>query len=136
MTVNPEDFGRDHWQTFGYLASCVVGAAGIPDNRKMRCDPELHPGFTGMIGQGRQVLRQFPPSPTRLSRGREVPASVKHDDWSCADDLEAAGFLTSAGTGIAPVYDLTDAGWTMLRELLAWNRQGGNFATFRPGGAS
>lgn len=127
MTVKLKDFGKDHWSTFAYLASCVVGAGGRPDLKRMRCEPKIHPGLVppGMLGH----LMNFPPALTRL-KGREMPAHIPHDDWSCAEDIEAAGLLVSLGTGIAPVYDLTAKGWKMLQNLLAWKRGGGTFGNF------
>ena len=65
--------------------------------------------------------------PTRLTGGEELP---DHDDWDCCEDLEEAGLLKTEGSGINPVYGLTDLGWEVLKHLTAFKNSGGSFGTF------
>lgn len=114
-------WGKDHWSTFAYIETRTVDYKGVPDKRHMRCDPALHPAHA------HEGSRMGAPSPTRLNDG-ELP---DHDDWSCLDDAEAAGMLTSSGTGMFPVYALTEEGRRVADALREHKRQGGNFGNFR-----
>lgn len=87
-------WGRDHWSTFAYLMSCVTTKGGEIDRRKMRCHRKLHPGLTN---EASHMGGAFPL--TRLKNGRTVRM---HDDWSCLDDIVAAGLLVHVGTGMHP----------------------------------
>lgn len=86
--VPVEEWGRDHWSTFLYLETRAVDAQGRIDNSRMRCHSRLHRPFahtssiTGQIQDGSAY-------PTRLKEG-EI---VKHDDWSCLEDMVAAGLI-------------------------------------------
>ena len=123
--VSIERFGKDHWSTFAYIATCVTGNGGVPHRDRMRTDQDRHPGLVGprmfisMLGNMKY--------PTRLAEGEELP---DHDDWDCCEDLEEAGLLVSEGAGIEPVYGLTDLGWEVLKHLTAHKNSGGSFGTF------
>ena len=123
-------WAKDHWSTFAYIETRCVDHKGIPAREHMRCDIELHPG----LGHHRMGL---PPSgvtteryPTRL---RDGVLLHDHDDWSCVDDMEAAGLLKWEGTGIHPIFVLTEKGKTVAGRLRAHKSGGGNFGSFDPG---
>jgi len=105
--ISPERWGRDHWQVFTYLGHCFHKSDGVPDRDKMRCKPG-NPliGFRVVRIQGD---REYP---TKLVDGGFLWG---HDDYDCADDLIAAGLMTSLGTGANPRYGLTPVG------VLAWS---------------
>ena len=118
-------FGKNHWSTFAYIETRCVDYGGVLDKRHMRCDETRHPGHAvnrWAVGTGKKY-------PTILKGNVE---RADHDDWDCADDLEAAGLLKVAGTGMNPVYSLTDAGNRMASDLRAHKANGGNFAGFSP----
>lgn len=122
-------WGRDHWSVFGYIGSLLTGGVklGVPDRDRMRCDVGIHPALIGPRLAGSPMAHSK--YPTRLKGGVEVS---DHDDWSCADDMEAAGLFSWEGTGINPVFRLTDAGWKVLHELNEHKGRGGQFADFEP----
>lgn len=119
----PATFGRDHWSTFAYIETLVVDKSGKPDIRRMRCDPKRHPL---MAHQGSMFGA---PSPTRLKDGVLLP---DHDDWDCVDELEAAGLIEVGGTGMYPVFALTELGRGLAALLRAHKAAGGNFGDFSP----
>ena len=124
-----ELFGKEHWSTFAYIETRCVDYDGVPNNNHMRTDPDLHPG---LVGAKIAPLMTANPTkfPTRLNDGTEV---YDHDDWSCAEDLEAAGLLKWKGTGMNPVFVLTDKGKAVAARLRAHRSDGGVFHTFKAG---
>jgi predicted transcriptional regulator len=132
MTVAKEEFGQDHWSTFTYIGTCVVGREGQVELDKMRTDPKLHPGLTGPLQARMAAFDSAKDHPTRLFGGKKLS---DHDDWSCAEDLVAAGLLRWDGTGRSSVFELTDEGWRIFRLVSAFRRvgvPGRSFADFRP----
>jgi hypothetical protein len=115
-----EEFGRDHWSTFGYLEVRVVDHGGVVDRRHMRCHHGRHPQFAHEGGDAVDT-------PTRLRGGFRI---YHHDDWDCLEDLEAAGLLESGGTGLHPVYSLTDLGREVVGKLRAHKARGGTWDEF------
>jgi predicted transcriptional regulator len=127
--VSVERFGKDHWSTFAYIAHCVQAKHGEPERSRMRTDEDRHPGLVGHSGFSFAELDgKTKKYPTRLAGGVELQY---HDDWDCCDDLEAAGLLISEGTGIHPIYKLTDKGWEVLKQLTEHKNSGGSFGQFR-----
>lgn len=121
MSVSIEKFGKDHWSTFGYVACRVVSHDGIPDRAHMRCDHDQHPGLYFSHGL---VPQKYP---TILKGGDELK---DHDDYDCVDDLEAAGLVSTHGTGVHPIWKLTDLGWEFHKALTLFKNEGGSFADF------
>lgn len=126
--VKIEDWGRDHWSTFGFVAHWCMeyGNQGfsIADKRaNMRTDADLHPHFVyerlGPHGHAKY--------PTRLRDGLKL---ADHDDWSCVDDMEAAGLIRDEGTGIRPVIFMTDEGLEVAAQLNEHKTRGGNWGNF------
>ena len=89
-----EQFGKDHWSLLLYLETTVVDETGVPDRRRMRSDGDKYP--------------------TKLASGLFQPG---HNDWDCLNDLETAGYIVNTGTGMQPVVELTDIGWTRSHQL-------------------
>lgn len=120
MPVEIGDFGKDHWSLFGYIETVCVDHQGMPDLWRMRCNEEAHPGLVGL---------SFGKVYATRTRTREIPG---HDDWDCADDLEAVGLILVEGTGINPIFRMTELGSRVAGELRAHKASGGVFATFVP----
>lgn len=103
-----EEWGPDHNSTLSYAETVCVDRHGIPEKQRMRCDRMRHPGHA-----------HLPPGvdgrcPTRLAGDLELP---EHDDWDCIDDAEDAGFIEIHGTGLHPVWRMTDAGFAYVHAL-------------------
>jgi hypothetical protein len=122
--VPVEQWGKDHWSTFAYIACVVTGRKGEPDKDRMRTDKDLHPG---LLGRQVSLLGSDKKYPTILKGDIELP---NHDDWNCAEDLEAVGLIKWNGTGIHPIFELTECGWKIFKDLTAFKNNGGTFATF------
>lgn len=118
--IGIELFGRDHWSTFGYIEVRCVDHGGRPAKHHMRCCSAIHPGHAHVPGAA---------PPTRLKDGTE---RTRHDDWDCADDLEAAGLISIGGTGLLPVFKMTAEGTRVAGLLRAHKAAGGSFSTFAP----
>lgn len=115
------DFGHDHWSVFGYLETRVVDHDGVIDKHHLRCVNDRHPH---RAHEGGDASRH----PTRL-RG-DVAVVQGHDDWDCLDDIEAAGLADNVGTGMYPVYRLTDLGREVAGALRGHRGQGGTWREF------
>lgn len=114
-------FGKDHWSTFAYVECRVVDHGGVLNRVHMRCDPALH------IAHAHEGSSRGEPSPTRLRGGELLPG---HDDWSCVDDLDAAGLVESRGTGVNPWFRLTKRGFRVALLLRKHRSKGGSFSDF------
>jgi len=123
-----ERFGHDHWSTFAYLETCVVDVHGYIDNRRMRCNARLHREFAWRA-DGSDY-------PTRLKDGEQA----RHDDWSCLEDMAAAGLIRAwwrepagefFGGGQARV-ELTERGQEIAAQLREHKAAGHPYATFVP----
>lgn len=109
--VPMEEWGRDHRTTMLYIETRCVDYSGVPDAAHMRtCNGRpLRGDVSGRLPSGSQ--EDFP---TRLKDGTELS---DHDDWDCVDDFEAAGLLEWQGTGMNPIFKLTDKGWEHAHNL-------------------
>ena len=125
--VPVEKFGKDHWSTFVYLETRVVDHRGQPARQHLRIDANRHPGLAWrhLYSEDDPNKKKFP---TRLVGGEELH---DHDDWDCAEDLEAAGLLEIHGTGLNPIIRLTDEGRTVASDLRRHKAAGRNFASYR-----
>lgn len=129
-------FGKDHWSTFAYIETRIVDHKGEPNKDHMRTDPDRHPQHMGE----RKSIMGFPVDkhPTRLKgyfEDRTKNFVENHDDWDCVDDLISAGLLKEPpdrGTGLNPVYALTELGVIVASQLRVFKGGGGNFAEFEP----
>jgi hypothetical protein len=100
--VPMERFGKDHWSTFAFVECRTVDHRGLLDHDRMRCSVTLHPWMmmakrskvfagasTDASGYPSIVKGDGPDAQGRWGRG-EIHG---HDDYSCLDDLIAAGLL-------------------------------------------
>lgn len=130
--VFPKDWGKDHWSIFAYAVSCIVGKEGVLDNSKMRTNTRIHREMVYISPFG--TTSDGSVYPTILKFGK----IEKHDDWSCLEDMVAAGLLNIFFTKISheafgcckAKAELTDKGWGVARKLIEHKNAGGNFANF------
>lgn len=142
----PSWWGKDHWSTFAYLATCCHGREGRVDFDRMRVNAARHPGMLGHVkvmlglalGTGRDDAGNPLPFeyPTRL-RGHHTLAPVtldEHDDVDCLEDCAAVGLLLDGLTGMGNgVVELTALGERVWGELRLWKQDAAHtFATFAP----
>lgn len=135
--ISIDRWGKDHWSTFAYLETRAVDR-GLIDNRQMRCNPRLHrelanTGFGGVIDGSKY--------PTRLRDGSEIS---NHDDWSCLEDMVAAGLIKAqyrandkkrkaSAFGFAEArVELTPAGLALAAQLRAHLATTGKYTDFAP----
>ena len=126
-------WGKDHWSLLAFIEHLCVDYKGCLDDKRrrcMRCNEGRHPGC-GYLHSAWQ-----PTSGTRLKGYFENNAYAlqmpTHDDFDCTEDFEAAGLLENNGSGINPVWKLTDKGLEMSARLRAHKTNGGNFSSFTP----
>lgn len=93
--VPPAEFGSDHYSTLLYVEHRAVDHRGYLSHDNMRCDGNLHPillmAKRRTIAFGTEEANAAGRYPTRLRDGVE---RTGHDDYSCLDDMLAAGWLT------------------------------------------
>jgi len=125
IPIRPVLWGKDHWSTLAYIETlCVDGMTGSPARNRMRCDLDIHPGLASTAAMNEPDKRY----PTRLVAELSL---FGHDDWSCAEDAEAAGVIDIDGTGINPHYTMTEAGCEVVARLRKHKADGGVFANFK-----
>jgi len=124
--ISIEAFGRDHWSTLAYIETVCVDNSGVPARDRMRVNQERHPGLVGEQ-QARSCVKWQDSYSTRLKGNTRVKG---HDDWDVADDLAAAGLIEINGTGLHPVFKMTDFGHVIAGRLRIHKANGGNFANF------
>ena len=125
--IPPDVWGRDHWSTFAYIETRCVDHNGEPAKQHVQANKNRHPhhlqSHLGLDLDGAKY-------PIRLRDGFEIPGP-EYDEWDCIDDMIAAGLLEGIGTGLYPVYRLTDLGKTVAGLLRGHKSDGGTFSTFR-----
>ena len=120
MSVPIEEFGHDHWSTFGYLEVRIVDHGGVVEKHHLRCINARHPLRAHEGGDASEI-------PTRLRGDAKL---ADHDDWDCLDDFEEAGLVENVNTGMHPVYRLTDLGREVAGMLRGHKGQGGQWREF------
>ena len=130
-----ERWGRDHWNTLAYLETRAVDHGGKIRNANMRTNARLHRHFVGT--EFGNVVQDGSAYPTRIKEG----VIQKHDDWSCLEDMIAAGLVRSwfwvarhgkmFGDCDARV-EFTERGLQVAAELRAHKANGGAFGNFNP----
>lgn len=128
-----EKWGKDHWSTLAFIEYVCVEFKGCIDStrrRNMRCNERRHPGLAHTTGwkpdYGSRLKGFFE---DKENKALQLP---EHDDWDCAEDIEAAGLLEDHGSGINPIWKLTPKGLEMSARLRAHKANGGNFSSFTP----
>jgi hypothetical protein len=132
MMITMDRFGKDHWSTFAYIETRCVDYKGVPDRAHMRCNENNHPGLCDF-----RTPKWNPEHGTRLhgyfeDRNNPDLFVAGHDDWDCADDLEEAGLIEIGGTGIHPIFKMTELGNKIAAQIRAHKASGKMFATFVP----
>lgn len=125
-----EWWGKDHWNTLVYIETRCVDYDGVPNHDHMRIDIDRHDGMVGVRQGISSVIANNRKYPTRLRDGIEL---MDHDDWDCAEDAEKLGLIINKGSGINPVYEMTDKGHALTARLRAHKSRGGNYSNFEPG---
>lgn len=120
-----EKWGRDHWSTLAYLETRCVDYDGKVKNENLRCDSDLHPNFAHSLSMGFGDRKY----PTRLVDGTKVE---NHDDWSCIEDFIDAKLVIWKGTGLFPIFELTDLGWEIAGQIRRHLSKDHSFASFKP----
>jgi len=125
-------WGKDHWSTLLYIEVRCVDHRGLPEADHMRSEPgRPRRGHFKRGADGEERMRPAAVTncryATRLNDGTKI---FGHDDWSCASDIEDAGLLLWEGTGMQPVFKLTDLGWQIAGKLRRWRAEGNTSATF------
>jgi hypothetical protein len=113
-------FGKDHWSLFAYVETRIVDYRGEVANVHLRADWRINEHRKHKGGDARAY-------PTRLKNGE---TASPHDDWSCIDDLVREGLLVWNGTGLHPIFALTEQGRDAAAKLRQHKGDGGVFATF------
>lgn len=124
-SVPVNKWGKDHWSTLAYIETRIVDHSGVPNPEHMRADIDIHPQFGNRAQQEASPDKRYP---TILNDGTTVE---KHDDWSCVDDMVAVGIMEWQGTGINPVFVLTEEGHRVTASLRRHKAKGGQFRDFR-----
>jgi len=129
--VPVELWGKDHWSTLAYIETCCVDGKGKVVNDRMRTDQDRHPALVGhrVAMLSTSSLYDDTTYPTRLKGEQSLE---DHDDWDCATDMEAAGLLKWEGTGMHPIFVLTEMGIQLCAQLRKHKATGGYFANFSP----
>lgn len=117
-----EKWGKDHISTLIYLETVCVDHGGKPVMDRMRSEPgRPRRGWDSGQHGGGPLVNSAKRYPTRLKDGTEL---FGHDDWDCAGDMEVAGLLEWGGTGMSPVFKLTDFGWKVAGSLRRQRAEG------------
>jgi hypothetical protein len=97
---------------------------GVVRRENLRVIHRRHPAFAHEGGDASKY-------PTRLRGGQKL---ADHDDWDCIEDFEVVGLAENVGTGVNPVYRLTDKGREVagLTRGRAGRGQSSSSATSRP----
>ena len=122
------EWGKDHWSTFAYIETRIIDYKGVVDFQHLQCNANRHPQFqpTTNLGSNRDGSAYS----IRL-KGRELPGP-DYDEWDCIADMEQLGLLENIGTGIYPVFRMTELGIAIAGRLRAHKASGGMFGTFNP----
>jgi len=130
-----ERWGKDHWSLLAYVETRAVDHQGILNGDHMRTNLRLHREMQGDV-QYRRGMGSSEHS-TRL----KSEYIDNHDDWSCLEDLIAAGLITAE---TAQIYfnrmfantiariKLTEKGQVMAEQLRRHKTNGDNFSNFEP----
>lgn len=103
-------WGRDHWQVLFLLELWEVMNSGRPDLDKLACNHGTHPQFRGPHA----LFKQTTVPSTTLFNGAVLAG---YDDWDIIEDLVWAGMVRWDGTGMTPIFHLTDLGWHVAGQL-------------------
>lgn len=133
-TVEMKDWRKDHWSMLAYIECRCVDYKGVLESKYMRCNELRHPEMSLKdIDELRRRLLNYvsikwhDKYSTRISRGRTIRG---HDDWDCAEDLQAAGLIEIVSMADFQL-KMTELGWAASALLRKHKSGGGVFADFR-----
>lgn len=137
-----EYWGKDHYSTLAYVETIMVDcAAGF----EVGLDPRMRANRRNfrVLLEGRRSPRR--PSSTSWKMARTMDpkhtsflklgaTSEDHDDWSCLQDMAAAGLFTDKADCVEPgnMLHLSDLGKRFVTELREFKASGGSFGQFAP----
>lgn len=116
-------WGKDHWSTFLYLETRIVDHRGIPNRRHIQANKNRHPLLVSIGGDGSAFG-------IRLANGVTL-AGPDYDEWDCIDDMVEVGLLENEGTGMNPVFRLTELGEKVAGQLRAHKARQLSYNTFK-----
>ena len=130
MKINkPETWSRDHWSLLAYVECRCVDYRGQIENDHLRVNPKRHPAYAYSDRPSLGGRRTWASEYNTILNGLKILAG--HDDIDCLQDLEAGNLIVNTGTGINPVYELTEEGWRVSAALRRFKAEGGTFAHFK-----
>lgn len=116
--IPSENWGKDHLSTLLYFESTVTNGVGnglgSPETARMRQEPSRPRRGVLSDSYGDSYLSGRRRYGTRLKNKVEV---FGHDDWDCADDMEAEGLIEQVGTALQPLIRLTPYGRRCVEAL-------------------
>ncbi len=139
-------FGKDHWSTLAYAETVMVDMNGFQigldahmrSNRRnyrvmlSECPKPKRVRQTGSLAVASTAAEHG----TRLRDGMVIAG---HDDWSCVQDLAAAGYfrigdkvITDEDVQPCATLHLSEKGRRILNELREHKSNGGTFSDFQP----
>lgn len=135
-------FWHDHWSTLAYLETVLVDCGGFQvgldarmrQNRRnfrvmmKECPRPKRTGLAGMSQSG--AIPMDPEHGTRLQDGTVLEWS---DDWSCVQDMAAAGYFTCGPDAVEPkvILHLSEKGQAICARLRQHKANGGNWRNFQ-----
>jgi hypothetical protein len=134
-----EYWGKDHYSTLAYVETIMVDSAGF----EVGLDPRMRANRRNfrVLLEGRRSPRRPSLTSWKMARAMEPQhtsflklgaTSENHDDWSCLQDMAAAGLFTERADCIEPgnTLHLSDLGKRIVTELREFKASGGNFGQF------
>lgn len=126
------NWGKDHWSVFLYIedicVNSVVNGIGKPDLRRIQCNHNRHPGLVNWNYHRVDGAKYG----IRLHDGTEMPGP-DYDEWDCIHDLECYGLIQTLGTGINPLFRMTELGNFLASDIRDHKTKGGMLRTFKAG---
>ena len=122
--MEPEQFGKTHFNLLLYCESCAVDYKGQLDIRRMTINSDKR-------GYGTTTNTSWKPLYASTCVGNVKPDPM-HDELDALEYLEDAGYLENIGTDLNPFIKLSDKGWQIAHELRRHKANGGNYNNFEP----
>ncbi len=133
-TIQPKDFGKDHWSLLAYIETRCVDYGGILNKAHLRIKNPVNQALSIMNSQS----SWSPDYGTRLSGyfkndgNKDKTRQLKnHDDLDCQTDLEDAGYIENMGTGLNPACKMTKLGSQVASLLRQHKTDGKHYASFK-----
>lgn len=137
-----EFWGVDHWSTLAYMDAVMVDCGGFEvgldarmrsnrRNYQVMAQQNPAPRRPGNANPGRHAVVMRVEHGTRLNNQQTVE---NHDDWSCIQDMAAAGLLNKTVDKVEPRAKLafSSMGRAISSALRDHKTHGGRYANFKP----